>query len=76
VNGFPPSSPDLNPIESIFSIWDHNVCSRQPKTTKDLKQICEEEWKKINISHVRKAILKLRKVLEWVDEHDGEMYYE
>lgn len=35
-NGYPPNSPDLNPIENIFGIWQTHVNRRNPKNISEL----------------------------------------
>lgn len=73
---FPASSPDLNPIEQVFSIWSKKVARRCPSSVENLKEICEEEWENIDLEIVRKMIQKLKKTVKWVKDHNGEMCYE
>ena len=76
VNGYPPSSPDLNPIENIFSVWDHNVKKRNPKNVNELIEIVKQEWSKISLTIIRNCIKRLPKVMEWVDTNNGIFYNE
>ena len=39
----PPCSPDLNPIENLFSYWKKRVDDRHPRTITQLRKICSEE---------------------------------
>jgi hypothetical protein len=41
---FPPYSPDLNPIENIWSILKRRVENQNPRTIEDLKLRLTEEW--------------------------------
>lgn len=44
---WPANSPDLNPIENLFSIIKNNVEKRRPENIEDLKQMMSEEWEAI-----------------------------
>lgn len=44
---WPASSPDLNPIENLWSLVKRNVEKRLPKNMADLKKIMDEEWEAI-----------------------------
>ena len=48
---WPPNSPDINPVENLWSIMDEVVYKDPtPKTTKDLKRRLKQAWKKIPLS--------------------------
>ena len=76
LNGYPPNSPDLNPIEIIFSYWNSQVLKHNSKTVRELIDTVKNEWTKIQLSFIRKCINRLRKVMEWVDIHNGDFYNE
>ncbi|CAB4407058.1 unnamed protein product [Rhizophagus irregularis] len=44
---WPSNSPDLNPIEILWSIVKHNVEKCMPQNIDELKQFMAEEWNKI-----------------------------
>ena len=44
---WPSQSPDLYPIENLWSTLKRRVRSKQPKTLDDFYQYCQEEWEKI-----------------------------
>ena len=47
----PPNSPDINPVENLWSIMDEVVYKDPtPKTMKDLKKRLKQAWKKIPLS--------------------------
>lgn len=54
----PPSSPDLNPIENLWSIVKYKVAQRNPRAT-NLEQLYEqvqEAWEKIPMEVVNNVI--------------------
>ena len=44
LNGYPPNSPDLNPIENVFSYWDKQVSERKPQNIDELIKIVKGKW--------------------------------
>lgn len=53
----PPQSPDLNPIESIWRIIKQRLKNRGPIFDVDeLRRAIEEEWDKITLKGINKAI--------------------
>jgi len=47
---FPPHSPDLNPIENLWSILKSRIESRLARTIDEVEQILKEEWEAIDTS--------------------------
>jgi len=48
---WPPNSPDINPVENLWSIMDEVVYKDPtPKTIKDLKRGFKQAWKNIPLS--------------------------
>jgi len=42
---FPPYSPDLNPIENLWSDLKRRVEQRNPRNVEELEKYLREEWK-------------------------------
>lgn len=45
---WPPCSPDLSPIENVWSILKDNIEKRNFKTENEFEQVIKEEWNKID----------------------------
>ena len=57
VEDWPPNSPDLNPIENLWSTLGDHVARRQPKSIKHMKKIIREEWNNVATPEVRSALI-------------------
>ena len=44
---WPSNSPDINPIENMWSILKRRVEKRKPSNIDELDQFLHEEWKKV-----------------------------
>ena len=65
INGeiWPSHSPDLNPIENLWSDVFRRVFARNPPTLADLKQFVIEEWERTPVSLLRKLAYSMRRRL-------------
>ena len=72
VMDWPANSPDLNPIENLWSIVKRNVERRMPKNLTELKQFMVEEWEKISELTLINFINSMRRRCELVIESNGE----
>ena len=52
---WPKYSPDLNPIENIWSLLKRNVRKRLPKNVDELQIFIHEEWEKLDFEIIRKT---------------------
>lgn len=52
----PAKSPDMNPIEHMWSILKANVELSQPKSLVELKALMDEVWNSISLETIRKTI--------------------
>ncbi len=68
----PSQSPDLNPIESIWRIIKQRLKNRGPIFDIDeLRRAIEEEWDKITMDEINKAIETMSDRVAAVRERDG-----
>ena len=65
---WPANSPDLNPIENIWSILKKNIEMRGAKSKEELVSIILEEWNKIDIEITQKVIGSMSKRVAQVIE--------
>jgi transposase len=68
---WPSNSPDLNPIENIWSILKTNVAKRCPKTKSSLETIAVEEWAAIPQEFISSAISSVPKRIEQILNMNG-----
>ena len=57
---WPANSPDLAPIENLWSILKRRVEKRRPKDFDELEQFLHEEWEKIDVSVVNHFIASMK----------------
>jgi len=68
---FPAYSPDLNPIENVWSVLKRQVESRNPQSIDDLKIKIAEEWHNIDNTYVAKLINSMKTRCQSVIANDG-----
>jgi transposase len=69
---WPANSPDLNPIENLWSILKLRVFARKPKDKNDLMKIAKEEWTSISPQVVQNVIQSMPKRIRQVLDRKGE----
>src|SRR5438045_3922264 len=53
IGGFPPNSPDLNPIEFVWNITEQNLQSNAYTNVVEFMNHIQSEWNKISIQNIR-----------------------
>ena len=61
---WPPRSPDLSPIENVWSIIQGEVDRRAPLNVEDVKKFWMQEWERIPMSVVNKLVRSFQERLQ------------
>ena len=54
--GWPAQSPDLNPIENLWSILDKKLVNRKENTTPELFKLLKQEWSKLTTNELERLV--------------------
>lgn len=68
---WPPQSPDLAPIENVWSILKIRVAERTPRSLAELKTAIMESWSSITPAECRKAILSMPTRIGIMSQRNG-----
>ena len=71
VSEWPSQSPDLNPIENVWTELKKRVRARRPTNLTQLHQLCQEEWAKIHPTYCGKIVEGYTKCLTHVKRFKG-----
>ena len=68
---WPSQSPDLNPIESLWSILDRSISDRRCNTKAELWECLQEAWYKLDSSILTKLVESMPRRLNAVIDNKG-----
>ena len=72
VMDWPSNSPDLNPIENLWSIVKRNVEKRMPRNLEDLERMMVEEWNNIPDETIINLVKSMKNRCQLVIKNNGE----
>ena len=52
----PANSPDMNVIETVWSLWKSRILERSPQRLEELRRIATQEWHQISVEDIRNNI--------------------
>ena len=67
----PAKSPDLNPMEDIWSYLDRKVKAAKVASIRSLKALLKREWDALPWTEIRKSVSSIRRRLELCIESGG-----
>jgi hypothetical protein len=73
IEDWPPRSPQLNPIENLWSMLARAVSDRGAASVQQLRNIVIEEFNKIEEEKIDNMVLDWKKRLKECYENDGEL---
>jgi phage terminase large subunit GpA-like protein len=73
LNGYPASTPQLNPIENVWSLMQAKVSDRGPSDRESLLQFLQEEWQAYPQSTLDRMVLSFEDRLERCVQTRGRM---
>ena len=68
---WPANSPDLNPIENLWSILDRDLMSRTPNNEEELFDVLQEAWKRIPIQTLEDLVDSMPRRCQAVIDSNG-----
>jgi len=71
VEGYPPYSPDFNPIELIWKILKDHVEKMNPKTIDELEECIRRAWDMITQEQIDNCINHTRRMINLCIETNG-----
>ena len=66
-----PSQSNLNPFENLWNTLKVKVHKRNPQNTKQLEELCNEEWDEVTLYQCGKLVANYKKWLEAVKQNRG-----
>ncbi|KAI6653882.1 hypothetical protein LOD99_3058 [Oopsacas minuta] len=62
---WPPNSPDLNPIENLWSVLKHRIMVNAPKTIEEVESMIYSQWETFEPDFLSKFTSSMKKGVIW-----------
>ena len=72
IKDWPSNSPDINPIEDVWSMMDYELQLKPPKNIRTLKSTLRKAWAELDVSKVTASIQSLPKRLNECIQLEGQ----
>ena len=69
---WPVQSPDLNPMENVWSVLKANISNYKPSSTKELIRIIKKEWKKLDKIFAENLVCSMKNRISLVLSNEGD----
>jgi transposase len=69
---WPSQSPDLNPMENVWSVLKANVSNYKPRSAKHLKQIIEKEWSVLDGGFAKNLVTSMKNRVTLIESNEGD----
>ena len=68
---WPDQFPDLNPMENLWSILDHNVRDRRPQSKAELFRVLQDGWNALDRDLLRRLVDSMPRRIQAVLNNNG-----
>jgi hypothetical protein len=68
----PPNSPDINPVENVFSVMKNFVRERLPQNEAELRTVIHDAWEDIDRQTLNDLFDSMPERMQLVIDHAGD----
>ena len=69
---WPSQSPDLNPMENVWSVLQANVGNHKPNSVKELIQVTNKEWKALDKIFAQNLVISMKNCVSLLLSNKGD----
>ena len=71
---WPSQSPDLNPMENVWSVLKANVGNHKPTSAKDLIRVIKKEWKALDPIFAKNLVISMQNCISLLLANEGDHF--